>query len=157
MPWTLVVVHWPKGFCNTNGGIEFTPVLVGASIGLALTGFGAWSADALLGLSYPDWLLVGRATVMFGRSGRGIGHPKVIVRRHRRSLSASPAASDRLGGDQCLAATAAQAAADSVGQQPDSDQQDTFHQQGRPELDLRFEIPAIQIGQSDQYAQGAGI
>jgi putative oxidoreductase len=53
--WT---VHWPRGFFITKGGIEFTLVLIGTSVGLALTGFGAWSLDAVVGLVAPDWLVI---------------------------------------------------------------------------------------------------
>ena len=60
----MVAVHWAKGFWNMAGGIEFTLALVGASIGLALTGFGAVSVDALIGLTYSEWVLVGWAAAM---------------------------------------------------------------------------------------------
>jgi len=51
-----VVVHAPNGFWNKDGGFEF-PVLLGiVALGLALTGPGAWSLDALVGLRLPAWL-----------------------------------------------------------------------------------------------------
>jgi hypothetical protein len=52
----MLVVHWPRGFFSQGGGIEFTFVLVGASIAIALLGFGSWSADAVIGVVVPAWL-----------------------------------------------------------------------------------------------------
>lgn len=52
-----LVVHRPKGFWITDGGMEFTLALGAAALGLAFTGYGALSADALLGLVMPAWLL----------------------------------------------------------------------------------------------------
>lgn len=44
-------VHWQHGLFAANNGIE-VPLLYGvAAISLALTGFGAYSADSLLGLT----------------------------------------------------------------------------------------------------------
>jgi len=46
----IAKVHTPKGFWNSNGGYEFNLVLVAVAIGVALTGAGAWSLDAALGI-----------------------------------------------------------------------------------------------------------
>ena len=43
----IVKVHAANGFWNTSGGVEFNLILVAVSIGLALTGAGAYSLDAL--------------------------------------------------------------------------------------------------------------
>jgi putative oxidoreductase len=53
-----VTVHLPKGFWNMDGGIEYNLVLGVVAVGLALTGPGGWSVDALLGLVYPEWFLI---------------------------------------------------------------------------------------------------
>jgi putative oxidoreductase len=46
-----VTVHLPGGLFATNNGVE-VPLLYGtAAVGLALTGFGRYSLDALLGLT----------------------------------------------------------------------------------------------------------
>lgn len=44
----IITVHKGKGFWNTNGGSEFPLLIIGSSVALALTGAGAYSADALL-------------------------------------------------------------------------------------------------------------
>jgi putative oxidoreductase len=43
-------VHISKGFWNTNGGYEFTLVLIAVTVGIALTGAGGWSLDSALGI-----------------------------------------------------------------------------------------------------------
>jgi putative oxidoreductase len=52
-----LVAHWPKGFWAHQGGIEFPALLAAGAFALALVGFGGWTVDAALRLSYPDWLL----------------------------------------------------------------------------------------------------
>lgn len=54
----LITVHWQHGFFNSEGGIEFALIVAAASAAIGLTGFGAWSLDALLGIVVPDWLIV---------------------------------------------------------------------------------------------------
>lgn len=56
-------VHWPKGFWNTNGGLEYPLVMGAGALGVALAGPGAWSIDELLpvGLLYQPiviWLML---------------------------------------------------------------------------------------------------
>ncbi|HEY8529476.1 MAG TPA: DoxX family protein [Paenibacillaceae bacterium] len=46
----IAKVHIPKGFWNSNGGYEFNLVLVAVTVGVALTGAGAYSLDAALGI-----------------------------------------------------------------------------------------------------------
>ncbi len=56
-----IVAHWPQGFWAGGGkvGWEFPVPLAAGALAIALIGNGAWSLDALLGLAYPGWLLVG--------------------------------------------------------------------------------------------------
>src|SRR2546427_5659841 len=56
-----IVAHWPAGFWAGGGkqtaGVEFPIPLTAGALALALLGNGGWSLDALLRLSYPDWLI----------------------------------------------------------------------------------------------------
>ena len=52
-----VVAHWPKGFWAHKGGVEFPVPLAAGAFAIALIGNGRWSLDALLGITYPEWLL----------------------------------------------------------------------------------------------------
>jgi putative oxidoreductase len=56
MAMAIALAHWPKGFWGTNGGYEFPLVLFGTSAILGLIGPGAYSLDALLGITLPAWL-----------------------------------------------------------------------------------------------------
>lgn len=49
--------HSPNGFWNANGGWSWVSALAASALSLALIGFGAYSADAALSLTYPDVLL----------------------------------------------------------------------------------------------------
>jgi putative oxidoreductase len=53
----IALVHWNKGFFNSNGGYEFNLLIVATSIALAMTGPGTISLDHLVGwnLSGPEW------------------------------------------------------------------------------------------------------
>ena len=53
----ILVVHVPKGWWNANGGVEYVAVIAASALAIGLTGAGAYSIDALLNLTYPDWLL----------------------------------------------------------------------------------------------------
>jgi putative oxidoreductase len=46
--------HWPRGFWNRDNGFEFPLALAGGALGLALTGPGAISLDAVAGLLPAD-------------------------------------------------------------------------------------------------------
>lgn len=59
-----IVAHAPKGFWAQNGGWEFPVPLAAGAFALALIGGGAWSLDALLGMTYPEWLLPAWAVLM---------------------------------------------------------------------------------------------
>lgn len=50
----IVEVHWPKGFWNSNGGIEFPLVNLAAALALGFLGVGSYSLDAALGISLPE-------------------------------------------------------------------------------------------------------
>jgi putative oxidoreductase len=77
-----IVAHWPAGFWAGGGkqmaGWEFPVPLTAGALAVALIGNGAWSLDALLGLTYPDWLtwawlalmLAGDVVLLAIRAGR---------------------------------------------------------------------------------------
>src|SRR5256885_3355182 len=46
----IALVHWPKGFFVTKGGFEFNLTILAAIFAIALTGPGAYSLDAALGI-----------------------------------------------------------------------------------------------------------
>jgi putative oxidoreductase len=52
-----IVAHVPKGFWAQNGGWEFPVPLAAGALAVALIGSGAYSLDALLGLSYDPTLV----------------------------------------------------------------------------------------------------
>ena len=57
-----LTVHWPQGLFAQNNGIEVPLLYSTAAVALALTGFGAYSLDAGLGLSWPVeviWVALG--------------------------------------------------------------------------------------------------
>jgi putative oxidoreductase len=49
--------HSPNGFWNASGGWSWVSALAASALSLALIGFGAYSADAVLSITYPDVLL----------------------------------------------------------------------------------------------------
>jgi putative oxidoreductase len=49
--------HGPNGFWNANNGWSWVSVIMASALAIALIGFGAWSLDAALNLTYPTWLL----------------------------------------------------------------------------------------------------
>jgi putative oxidoreductase len=53
----IALAHWPKGFWGTKGGYEFPLVLLVVSFVLGLVGPGAYSLDALLGITLPTTLI----------------------------------------------------------------------------------------------------
>ena len=50
----IALVHLPKGFFNNKGGYEFNLSVLAAVVALALTGPGAVSLDAVLGVHFPE-------------------------------------------------------------------------------------------------------
>ena len=57
----IVLVHWPKGFFNSNGGYEFNLTLLSVALAVSAIGPGRFSIDRALGwddnLSGAWWLL----------------------------------------------------------------------------------------------------
>jgi putative oxidoreductase len=49
--------HSPNDFWNASGGWSWVSALAASALSLALIGFGAYSADAVLSITYPDVLL----------------------------------------------------------------------------------------------------
>lgn len=60
----VALVHWPRGFWNAKGGYEFNLSILAAVAALALTGPGAVSLDAILGLRIPEPLSLIVLTVL---------------------------------------------------------------------------------------------
>ena len=62
----IATVHWQHGVFAQNNGME-VPLLYGvAAAALALTGFGGYSLDGLLGLSWPtavSWTAIGLGVI----------------------------------------------------------------------------------------------
>ena len=52
-----IVAHVPKGFWAGDGGWEFPVPLAAGALAVALIGNGAYSLDAVLGLTYSDTLV----------------------------------------------------------------------------------------------------
>jgi len=50
----IIKVHWPKGFFNHAGGIEFPLILAVAAFVIGLIGPGRFSLDRALGLHLPE-------------------------------------------------------------------------------------------------------
>jgi putative oxidoreductase len=55
----VVSIHWPKGFWNSKGGWEFPTSLAAGAIAICLTGPGAISLDAALGLAFAQPVRLG--------------------------------------------------------------------------------------------------
>ncbi len=64
----IIHVHWPKGFWNTKGGIEFPLMNLTAALALAITGPGAFSLDSILHIALPEplSLIIGLVLVILG-------------------------------------------------------------------------------------------
>jgi putative oxidoreductase len=79
-------VHLSKGFFVTGGGYEYNLVLSAAALGLAFTGPGTLSLDALLGLDWkgPVW---GVGALLLGLVG---GWLRLATRHHKDLPVAGP-------------------------------------------------------------------
>jgi putative oxidoreductase len=64
----IATVHLPRGFWVSKGGYEFNLALIAAVAALALTGPGAYSLDAALGVHLPEpiSLIVGTIALIVG-------------------------------------------------------------------------------------------
>ncbi|MFG2429083.1 DoxX family protein [Streptomyces sp. NPDC048590] len=63
-------VKWRNGLWVQNDGYEYPLVLIGAAVALAATGPGAWSVDAVIGLTpFPLWWT---AVVLAAGAGSGL-------------------------------------------------------------------------------------
>lgn len=64
----IVQVHWPNGFWNTKGGIEFPLTNIAGALTLAFTGPGKYSLDSVLHVSLPEpiTIIVGLVLVVVG-------------------------------------------------------------------------------------------
>ena len=59
----VALVPWPKGFWNTKGGVEFNLLIIGVVAALAITGSGALSLDAAIGIHFPEPLTLVAGTI----------------------------------------------------------------------------------------------
>jgi putative oxidoreductase len=58
----MATVHWQHGVWASNNGIELTLLYAAAAVALGLTGFGGYSLDALIGLTWSAevaWIAIG--------------------------------------------------------------------------------------------------
>jgi putative oxidoreductase len=62
----IATVHWPHGLFNQNNGIELPLLYAATAAAIALIGYGAYSLDALLQLSWPAevvWIALGLGVI----------------------------------------------------------------------------------------------
>src|SRR5262249_45263322 len=86
----IAVVHWSKGFFNTNGGFEFPLLLASVAVAVSATGPGRFSIDRAI--AWDDnsgglWWAVGVAGVAAVLSAL-----TVATTRHRARVQAAAAA-----------------------------------------------------------------
>ena len=79
-----VVVHWPKGFWVSEGGIEFVTLISGGALALVFTGYGRWSLDNALGITFASWIPPVWAAIM------AIGVVLALASRALRPSSPAP-------------------------------------------------------------------
>jgi putative oxidoreductase len=84
-----VTVHWPHGVFFTDNGIEVPVLYASGALALALTGYGAYSLDALLGLQALWTPAVVGVVIGIGIVG---GIANLFARRPAASASRQPAA-----------------------------------------------------------------
>jgi putative oxidoreductase len=62
----IATVHWPHGLFASNNGYELPLINAAVAAAIALTGYGAYSLDAVLGLSWaPEvvWTMLGLGVI----------------------------------------------------------------------------------------------
>lgn len=77
-----VSVHWKNGLFAANGGIELALFYGAAAVALALTGFGAYSLDSLLGLQSlytPVFAIIALAIGFLGGVGNLLARRPLVV------------------------------------------------------------------------------
>lgn len=77
-----VSVHWKNGLFAQNGGIELALFYGAAAVALALTGFGAYSLDAALGLQShytPAFAIIALALGFLGGVGNLLARRPPVV------------------------------------------------------------------------------
>ncbi len=82
--------HRSKGFWAQRGGFEYPSVLLAVALAIALSGPGAYSADAVLGIALPEpaSLVVGLVVVIVGWLAAGLIQslgPRTAIQTERRS------------------------------------------------------------------------
>jgi putative oxidoreductase len=60
----VALVHWPHGFFNAKGGLEFNLAILAAVATIALAGPGAYSLDAVLGIRFPEPITLAVGTIL---------------------------------------------------------------------------------------------
>lgn len=81
----IITVHWPKGFWNSKGGIEFPLANLTTALTVALIGPGAYSLDAVLGIALPEPTSVvgGYALVILGLGAMRITQKRQAAPSHQ--------------------------------------------------------------------------
>jgi putative oxidoreductase len=77
--------HAPNGFWNSNNGWSWVSVIWATALAIALMGFGAYSLDNVLKLTYPAWLLPAWLVAVFA-----VGVVALIVQRNTKRGAPTP-------------------------------------------------------------------
>ena len=83
----ILTVHLPNGLFAATNGVEVPLLYATAALGLALTGFGAWSLDAALGIG-SLWTPALTLAVLVGGVVGAIGN--LALRRHAPPAAVEP-------------------------------------------------------------------
>lgn len=85
-----VVVHWDKGFFNTEGGYEFPLVLGTSALATAFSGAGRWSLDHLFGWTLGDeaWGVAALVLAVVAAAGAVSARSVRMARGSRRPVTA---------------------------------------------------------------------
>lgn len=76
-----LTVHWKNGLFAQNGGVELTLLYAAFAVGIAFTGFGAFSLDALFGIAASPivTLIVLIVGAIGGFANAGLRRPQVTA------------------------------------------------------------------------------